>query len=420
MLRFPLPVIAAVNGPAVGLGCSLAVLSDIVLMSETALPGRPARRGRAWSPGDGGAAFWPLLTPILRSREYLYTGDRIPRGDRGRARPRHPHHRARRPADGGARARRAARRAAARAPCRAPSGCVNMHLSQALERRGAGRLRGRGGRPCSPTSTATGCSRAARARSPARGDRPADDRPRRLPRRGARRGAGRHVPADWRAAQTGVSDDEFVGFQKDWFQQLRERGLRRAALAGGVGRRHVRRRAGRALPGAGRPRRAPAGAGVRVDPPRGVDAARGRHRRAAPAPPARPSSTARSGARASPSPRPAPTWPALRDDRPPRTGDGYVVNGQKLWASGALHADWCLLLARTDPDAPKRARHLLLPAWTCARRASTCGPIRKATGDSHFCEMFLDDVVIPASNLVGRRERRLAGGAGDPRRRARA
>lgn len=77
MLRFPLPVIAAVNGPAVGLGCSLAVLCDIVLMSETAHLADP-HVSVGLVAGDGGAAFWPLLTPILRSREYLYTGARIP------------------------------------------------------------------------------------------------------------------------------------------------------------------------------------------------------------------------------------------------------------------------------------------------------------------------------------------------------
>jgi enoyl-CoA hydratase len=77
MLRFPLPVIAAVNGPAVGLGGSIAVLSDVVLMSETAYLADP-HVAVGLVAGDGGAAFWPLLTPILRSRLYLYTGDRIP------------------------------------------------------------------------------------------------------------------------------------------------------------------------------------------------------------------------------------------------------------------------------------------------------------------------------------------------------
>lgn len=76
MLRFPLPVIAAVNGQAVGLGCSLAVLCDIVLISDTAYLADP-HVSVGLVAGDGGAAFWPLLTPILRSREYLYTGDRI-------------------------------------------------------------------------------------------------------------------------------------------------------------------------------------------------------------------------------------------------------------------------------------------------------------------------------------------------------
>jgi enoyl-CoA hydratase len=77
MLRFPLPVIAAVNGASVGLGCSLAILSDVVLMSEKAYLADP-HVSVGLVAGDGGAAFWPLIAPLLRTREYLYTGDRIP------------------------------------------------------------------------------------------------------------------------------------------------------------------------------------------------------------------------------------------------------------------------------------------------------------------------------------------------------
>lgn len=76
MIRFPLPVIAAVNGAAVGLGASLAILSDIVLISERAFIADP-HVSVGLVAGDGGAAFWPLLTPLLRTKEYLYTGDRI-------------------------------------------------------------------------------------------------------------------------------------------------------------------------------------------------------------------------------------------------------------------------------------------------------------------------------------------------------
>ena len=76
MLRFPLPVIAAVNGPAVGLGCSIALLCDILLIADTAYLADP-HVSVGLVAGDGGAAFWPLLSPIMRSREYLYTGDRI-------------------------------------------------------------------------------------------------------------------------------------------------------------------------------------------------------------------------------------------------------------------------------------------------------------------------------------------------------
>ncbi|MFE7741256.1 enoyl-CoA hydratase/isomerase family protein [Nocardia sp. NPDC057455] len=76
MLRFPLPVIAAVNGAAMGLGAGLVVLCDVVLMSDRAYLADP-HVAVGLVAGDGGAAFWPLLTPILRTREYLYTGDRI-------------------------------------------------------------------------------------------------------------------------------------------------------------------------------------------------------------------------------------------------------------------------------------------------------------------------------------------------------
>lgn len=99
LLRFPLPVIAAVNGPAVGLGCSLAV--------------------------------WPLLTPILRSREYIYAGDRIPAAtavELGLAT------RATAPEDLMPEARRLAARLASQ-PAEALQGTkrvVNLHLSQAL------------------------------------------------------------------------------------------------------------------------------------------------------------------------------------------------------------------------------------------------------------------------------------------------
>ena len=77
MIRFPLPVIAAVNGAAVGLGCSVAIMCDIVLIADTAHLADP-HVSVGLVAGDGGAAMWPLLTHLLRAKEYLYTGARIP------------------------------------------------------------------------------------------------------------------------------------------------------------------------------------------------------------------------------------------------------------------------------------------------------------------------------------------------------
>jgi enoyl-CoA hydratase len=76
MIRFPLPLVAAVNGPAVGLGCSLALSCDIVLMSDRAHLADP-HVGVGLVAGDGGAALWPLFASLLRVKEYLFTGDAI-------------------------------------------------------------------------------------------------------------------------------------------------------------------------------------------------------------------------------------------------------------------------------------------------------------------------------------------------------
>jgi enoyl-CoA hydratase/carnithine racemase len=77
--EFPKPVVAAVNGAAVGLGCNLALMSDIVYIAESAfLADTHVSIGLVC--GDGGAVFWPLLMGLLRCKEYLLTGDRIPAG----------------------------------------------------------------------------------------------------------------------------------------------------------------------------------------------------------------------------------------------------------------------------------------------------------------------------------------------------
>jgi len=77
MARCRVPVIAAVNGPAVGLGCSLVALSDVVYMAETAYLADPhVQIGLVAA--DGGPLTWPLHTSLLLAKEYALTGARIP------------------------------------------------------------------------------------------------------------------------------------------------------------------------------------------------------------------------------------------------------------------------------------------------------------------------------------------------------
>lgn len=71
------PVITAVNGPAVGLGCSIAVSADLVLISEDAyLADTHVNVGLV--AGDGGVVTWPFMMSMLKAKEYLFTGERIP------------------------------------------------------------------------------------------------------------------------------------------------------------------------------------------------------------------------------------------------------------------------------------------------------------------------------------------------------
>jgi alkylation response protein AidB-like acyl-CoA dehydrogenase len=83
-----------------------------------------------------------------------------------------------------------------------------------------------------------------------------------------------------------------------------------------------------------------------------------------------------------------------------RERDHYVVSGQKVWTSGAANADWCYLICRTDVTArPHEGLSELVVAMDSP--GVTVRPIRDATGDSHFCEVFFDEVRVPVDHLVG-------------------
>jgi enoyl-CoA hydratase/carnithine racemase len=76
MIRCRIPVVAAVNGPAVGLGCSVVALSDVVYMAESAYLADP-HVAVGLVAADGGPLTWPLHTSLLLAKEYAFTGERI-------------------------------------------------------------------------------------------------------------------------------------------------------------------------------------------------------------------------------------------------------------------------------------------------------------------------------------------------------
>jgi len=77
MIDVRVPVVAAVNGPAVGLGCTVVTLCDIVFIADDTFLADP-HVSVALVAGDGGALSWPAHTSLLRAKQYLLTGDRIP------------------------------------------------------------------------------------------------------------------------------------------------------------------------------------------------------------------------------------------------------------------------------------------------------------------------------------------------------
>jgi alkylation response protein AidB-like acyl-CoA dehydrogenase len=85
-----------------------------------------------------------------------------------------------------------------------------------------------------------------------------------------------------------------------------------------------------------------------------------------------------------------------------RDGSSYVLNGAKMWSTGAHHADYGLCLARTNFDAPKHRGLSMIAVPLKGTPGLTIEQIRAANGlAGEFCQEFFDDVVLPAENLIG-------------------
>jgi alkylation response protein AidB-like acyl-CoA dehydrogenase len=207
-----------------------------------------------------------------------------------------------------------------------------------------------------------------------------------------------HVPKDWRRSQRGVSHAELVAFMRWWGAQLREAGLlaphwpkewgggfsipEQIVIAEELARGDV-------------PRNGLYHVGVFNVAPTLLHSATDAQRR-----------------RFLPGIRDGEVWcqgfsePDAGSDlaslqtRAVRDGDRYVVNGQKVWTSWAREADWCMLLARTDPDASKH-KGISCLIVDMHSPGIEVRPIRQAWGPADFNEVFFDEVEVPAENLVG-------------------
>ncbi|HUV53217.1 MAG TPA: acyl-CoA dehydrogenase family protein [Dehalococcoidia bacterium] len=86
-------------------------------------------------------------------------------------------------------------------------------------------------------------------------------------------------------------------------------------------------------------------------------------------------------------------------------GDYFLVNGQKIWTTGAHRAHWCFAPLMSDPDAPKRSRMLSMFLIDMKTPGITVRRLESLEGVAHLCEAFFDDVKVPKENMVGERGR---------------
>ena len=83
-------------------------------------------------------------------------------------------------------------------------------------------------------------------------------------------------------------------------------------------------------------------------------------------------------------------------------GDHFVVQGQKIWTTWGHHSDWMFALVRTDPQAQPRHAGISFLLLDLHSPGVTIRPIRTIAGDDEFSEVFFDNVVVPANNLIGK------------------
>jgi alkylation response protein AidB-like acyl-CoA dehydrogenase len=83
-----------------------------------------------------------------------------------------------------------------------------------------------------------------------------------------------------------------------------------------------------------------------------------------------------------------------------RDGDGWTITGQKVWTSAAQYSKWCMLVARTDPDAPKH-KGLTYFLMDVEQDAVQVRPLRQITGEPEFNELFIEEAHVPDENVIG-------------------